>query len=145
MTYFFKIIILFSIMNTQDNKIQSPLQSALNIDRVTDAISRESKGLDYLPIVIVTNGKIPLNTDLMMFNKKVILVADKESSNLIKKGHPYINITRLKVKYNKGISEFGMTYRNIKITVKVQREGNNWIFKSFYSKKRGNRTYEFDF
>jgi len=123
---------------------QAIFQLLLDTERLQNIIKAESLDDKQLPIII-TNGYLSTNVDLTMFGEKVKLFESKAESELVKSGHPYINLSKSLFNTRKGSAEFIMTYRKIYIKAKFEKIEDEWQLKYFYNKKRKNRFLEFNF
>jgi hypothetical protein len=146
MLHFFKILLIFSIMNVPvDIDYNEVLQKVMNSDKFKNVIKDESKETNYLPIVFITNERVSKNIDLTMFSKKVIVYDYKENADLIKDGHPYLSLEKARFKKKKNQLDLVMVYNKAKILITLKKQGNNWSILSFERKKRKNFAFGWDF
>ncbi len=141
MTTIFNLILILSMINP-NSILEESFQCVLNTERLQNLIQEDNK---QLPILVVTNGEMPLDLNLKMFDQKVKLFASKDDSDLIKSGHAYLDILKISVKKRSGEVKYEMFYNGIKLKIIVENNEKGWFFKSFYSKNNKNRSYEREF
>lgn len=129
---------------TMSQENQKALQFALNLNEFKVVIEKKSNNDKYLPIVLATGRRVSLDLKLTAFNEKVIVVDDKEDSELVKKDN-HIPIEMGKAYVRESKAEYLFFFKDAKIIIKLSKKNNKWILKKFVNKKRNKFSYLFDF
>ncbi|WP_237276006.1 hypothetical protein [Tenacibaculum ovolyticum] len=129
---------------TMSQENQKALQFALNLNEFKEVIEKKSNNDKYLPIVLATGRRVSLDLKVTAFNEKVIVVDDKEDSELVKKDN-HIPIEMGKAYVRESKAEYLFFFKDAKIIIKLSKKNNKWILKKFVTKKRNKFSYLFDF
>ncbi|MGG8495338.1 hypothetical protein ACQY1Q_02880 [Tenacibaculum sp. TC6] len=140
-----KTIVILLAMNTTvvSQEITKPLQYALNLEQLQKVFKEEAKGKEFLPIILVTGNRISPEVKVTMFGEKVSIIDNKETSNLIKSGHPYLELGKASYGEWSGRAEFIFFCGEIKTKIKLKRKDGKWELKNISQKNRKNYFWNF--
>lgn len=141
-----KLIVIIAIMNITtvvSQEEERALQSALNLKQLQEVITDQSNANETTPIIMVVGDRIPRDLDVHIFNEKIKIIEDENELSLTKKGHPYLELGKAKIKNDK--AEYIFFYKKMKMVVELKKQSGNWKLKDFTKKKRKNFSWLFDF
>ncbi len=140
------LLILFTMSTavTISQETQKSLQFALNLNEFKEVIKEKSNNEKYLPIVLATGRRVSLDLKMTAFNENVIVVDNKEHSELVKNDN-HIPVEMGKAYVGESKAEYLFFFKDAKIKIKLSKKNNKWVLKKFVNKKRSNFTSIFEF
>jgi hypothetical protein len=139
----FLILLITGTTAVMAQETQASLQFALNTKEFKEVIENQSSNSkEYLPIILATGRRVSLDLNLTAFNETVIVVDNKEDSQLVKNdGHLPVEMGSASISETK--ASYLLFFGGTKIKIKVKKVNGDWTLMSFKTRKRKNKSWFF--